>query len=122
MNILAEYTEKQLEILSDIAKKCALELAMELNSDVIDTFNYSGNLTDDEDSKRYVACALTTMGAIDTEGKNQGRKFIDDFSEGHDIEVLTKIVQKCSMVDGDTIEDRGYNFYKCFWTENLFGK
>ncbi|XP_058818707.1 uncharacterized protein LOC131681735 [Topomyia yanbarensis] len=118
---LAAYTEKQQALLADVVGKCALELGVTLNSDLIERSKSSGNpFPDNEKSKSFVACFLTKTGALTADGKIQKQKFIDFLSEGHDANAVAEVVEKCAGVEGDTVEDKGYNFHKCFWAEKKF--
>ncbi|XP_058448362.1 uncharacterized protein LOC131428425 [Malaya genurostris] len=118
---LAEYTAKQQEILAEVVGKCAVELGVKINKDLIERSKSSGNpFPEDENSKKFVACFLNKTGVLTADGKIQTEKFIAFLSEGHDAKAVTEVAEKCATVEGDTIEDKGYNFHKCFWAEKKF--
>ncbi|XP_058448377.1 uncharacterized protein LOC131428440 [Malaya genurostris] len=117
----AAYTEKQQEMFNFIVGKCAEEQDIELNSDFTEQWEYTGFLFPDEDkSKRFAICLARKIDVLDDDGMIKTDVFIGLLADGHDVQVLTELVNKCNTNEGDTIEDRAYNFYKCFWAEKTF--
>ncbi|XP_058448367.1 uncharacterized protein LOC131428429 [Malaya genurostris] len=114
------YTEKQQKLLNDIAEECAAKLDMELTYDYMQRFIYSGDLPDDAMSKKFIICTQKKIVEMDADGKIQSQKIIDNFADNHDIRALTEVILKCSSVEGDTVEEKVYNFYKCLWIEKNF--
>ncbi|XP_058448361.1 uncharacterized protein LOC131428424 [Malaya genurostris] len=118
---LAKYTEKQNQFTADVYAKCAIELAMVIDSDFIERSKITGNVfTNDEASKKLLACWYTQAGMIDSDGNIRVQALVDYLSEGRDVQALTDVVEKCATVDGDTVEDKAYNFEQCFWKELTF--
>ncbi|XP_058448381.1 uncharacterized protein LOC131428443 isoform X2 [Malaya genurostris] len=118
---LADYTEKQLQTINFIVGKCAQEQDIELNSDFTKQWMYTGLLFPDEEiSKKFAVCTLRALDGIDADGTIQSQLLIDLLADGHDVQIITDHINECNTGEGDTIEDRGYNFYKCFWGEKSF--
>lgn len=82
--------------------------------------SYEGVLfNDDRKNKQFIACFLTKMGAVSEDGKILGSKLLEFMADEHDESNLKGTVEKCVAVEGDTLEDRAYNFHKCFWAERM---
>ncbi|XP_053692188.1 uncharacterized protein LOC128740650 [Sabethes cyaneus] len=117
----AAYTEKQQAELADYIAKCAIELKVTLGSDLLERSKSGGNpFPDNENTKKFVVCFMTKTGVLMADGTIATQKFIDFLAEGHDVNAITEVVEKCAKVEGDTPEDKGYNFHKCFWAEKKF--
>ncbi|XP_058455255.1 uncharacterized protein LOC131432767 isoform X2 [Malaya genurostris] len=117
----AGYTEKQTQSLNFIIGECAKEQGIELNSDFTEQWKYTGDLfPDEEKSKQFAVCLDHKMGVLGADGTIESQVLIDFLAEGHDVQPLTELVQHCAESDGDSAEDRLYEFYKCFWAEITF--
>ncbi|XP_058448386.1 uncharacterized protein LOC131428447 [Malaya genurostris] len=118
---LAEFTDEQQEHLNQNVEKCADKLGIELNSDFMEQWKYTGNLfPDEEKSKMFAICLLYTIAALDADETINTQNVIDFYADGHDVQALTELVQECNISEGINIEDTAYNFYKCFWTRKTF--
>ncbi|XP_058448382.1 uncharacterized protein LOC131428443 isoform X3 [Malaya genurostris] len=118
---LADYTEKQLQTINFIVGKCAQEQDIELNSDFTKQWMYTGLLFPDEEiSKKFAVCLDRAIGVLDADGTFKPQVLIDLMADGHDVQIITEHINKCITGEGDTIEDRGYNFYKCYWGDESY--
>nr|XP_019536406.2 uncharacterized protein LOC109407706 [Aedes albopictus] len=116
----AHLTQKQHETIKDIAIVCARELEITLDDAFLQPGIYEGVLfKDDRKNKQFIACFLTKMGAVSADGKILGDKLLEFMTEDHDDSSLKSTIEKCVAVEGDTLEDRAYNFHKCFWEERM---
>ncbi|XP_058448366.1 uncharacterized protein LOC131428428 [Malaya genurostris] len=117
---LAALTPEQQEEADMAIGQCATDLGFQLDGDIIVIVKYNGTLfPGDENSKEFLACALKQIDVLTDDGI-QIEKYIDFLSEGHDVQALSEVINKCATVDGDTVTDKGYNFYKCFWDTKDF--
>ncbi|XP_058448385.1 uncharacterized protein LOC131428446 [Malaya genurostris] len=117
---LAEYSEKQKQTQSYIVGKCAEEQDIKLNSDFAKQWMYTGLLYPDEISKKYAVCLDRAIGVMDADGTINPQPLIDFLADRYDVQIITEHINKCNTGEGDTIEDRGYNFYKCYWGDMSF--
>ncbi|XP_058448360.1 uncharacterized protein LOC131428423 [Malaya genurostris] len=116
----ANYTEKQEQMLDDIAEQCGMDMGIKLNDDFVQLFKFTGDLPNDDDSQEFITCALHKIDAVDEDGYVIADKFVDFESDGHDLDAVKEVVEKCAKVEGDSVNERGYNFYKCFWDEKKY--
>ncbi|XP_058448383.1 uncharacterized protein LOC131428445 [Malaya genurostris] len=118
---LAEYSEKLKQTQNFIVGKCAKEQGIELNSDFTKQWVYTGLLFPDEEISRiFAVCLVGAIGMMDADGTINPQPLIDFLADTYDFQIITEHMNKCNTGDGDTIEDRGYNFYKCFCGDKSF--
>ncbi|XP_058447327.1 uncharacterized protein LOC131427814 isoform X2 [Malaya genurostris] len=118
MSGIAGFTEEQLQKQNVVVGKCADELGIELNSDFTEQWTFNGNLFPDEETpKKFVVCIVRALGVMDADGTFKLQALVDFLGDNHDVPALKKHTTKCNMEGGDTVEDRTYNIYKCFWDE-----
>ncbi|XP_058448388.1 uncharacterized protein LOC131428449 [Malaya genurostris] len=118
---LALYTEKQEQSLNVIIEKCAEEQGIELSNEFTEHWKYTGDLfPDEEKSKKFALCSQRMINMWNADGTSNIQAMIDFLADGHDVQAVTEATQKCNTDEGDTIEDKGYNFYKCFFAERIF--
>ncbi|XP_058448364.1 uncharacterized protein LOC131428426 [Malaya genurostris] len=116
----ADYTAKQEKTIDDIAEQCGMDMDLNLNDDFVEMFKSTGNVPDEDDTQAFITCFLNKIGAMDDDGNIVSDKFIDFESDGHDLEAVKEVVEKCANVEGDSINEKGYNFYRCFWDEKKY--
>ncbi|XP_062551793.1 uncharacterized protein LOC134217050 [Armigeres subalbatus] len=116
----AHLTSKQYDTVKDIAVLCAKELEIKLRDGFLMPGFYEGALFDDVGkNKQFIACFLNKMGAVSLGGQILGSKVLEFMADEHDQANLKVTVEKCVAVGGDTLEERAYNFHKCFWEERM---
>lgn len=60
------------------------------------------------------------MGLLDTEGVIQTQVIVNYFKDNFDEQLLKKLMHTCGQPEGETTEDKTWNFYNCCFINKEF--
>lgn len=138
----AQLTPKQHARIKEISEICEEELIITLDESFLKPEPYDGSILFNDDNKTkvytfglirlwkqasksrfhfqmFVACFLTKLGAVSPDGMILASKLLEFMAEGNVAAELEDAVVKCAAVEGDSLEDRAYNFHKCYLAERM---
>ncbi|XP_058453448.1 uncharacterized protein LOC131431634 [Malaya genurostris] len=115
------YTENQKLTLNYITGKCTEKLDIEFNGDFTEQWSNTGVLfPDEEKSKKFAYCIESMVDAVEADGMINTQNLVAFLSDSHDVQAMMELIDECNTGEGDTPEDKVYNFYKCFWNNISF--
>ncbi|XP_055599029.1 uncharacterized protein LOC129748429 [Uranotaenia lowii] len=117
----AAYSSRQSAELATQAPPCYTELNQEETKEFHKRAQTGDVTADDEHYKKYVACYMRNLKIVDTEGRIKKPELIEFLGEGRDPHQLRAVVDLCAEQNqGNTPDDRSFDFHRCFWTKKEF--
>nr|XP_029708681.1 uncharacterized protein LOC115255062 [Aedes albopictus] len=117
---LAEYSKYQLDAFKDIGDQCYRNLAIPDDSDLLERIQYHRNVADDPLTKEFILCGQKLLGWQDSKGNFQNEVIIKFFSDRYDAEQVKEVIEQCTLPSGETLADRAFGFYQCYFKHKKY--
>lgn len=95
-------------------------LGIAVDSDFQSKFKY-GELNEKDDvTKKFITCTMKKLNFINDEGTILDESLVEFLAEKYDRKQATDVIEKCSKLKMETVEDKANEFYDCFFQQKSF--
>ncbi|XP_039433578.1 37 kDa salivary gland allergen Aed a 2-like [Culex pipiens pallens] len=118
----ANFTVKQMQKIHASFVNCSNNLAVPEDTVHYEEHSISGDLAlNDPLFKRDLLCVMRGMRIVNETGDIDLPRMKEFLRDGHDEKTLEEMLKICTKTEeGAAPEDKIYQFYRCFWTQNKF--
>nr|XP_029708676.1 uncharacterized protein LOC115255057 [Aedes albopictus] len=117
----AEYSKKEIKGILNGARECVSQLKIGPDaSTFVQGVMYNRDVKNDIKTKKYIKCVMDSMGLLDSDGAIQTQVIVDYFKDNYDEQLLKKLMKTCGQPEGETVEEKTWNFYNCCFANKEF--
>nr|QGW50677.1 odorant-binding protein 13 [Propsilocerus akamusi] len=111
-------TDEQLQIIEGHTTYCSEKSGIE----IADAKKIRFSVIEDADEKNqcFTKCFFEQTGFMDEEGNLKKEVMLEKLAKHKDeaiTEKITKIIDECTLLEGDTICNKSFKIHNCYWSK-----